>query len=123
MRETPRSLGLYFTLCSLFSLPGLLIFGASLAELTAHPDWTTFLITAIMLFNGIVGAYMLRVGLNLSWFLAKRPQLPLRVAKASILASLLTFNVIGVLLNSYTLINLKRLATEAQIEPEQRVLR
>lgn len=120
MRETPRSLGLYYVLCGLL---GLLYGALSVLACTQMPltGMSVYLLISGGLL-GLIGAAELWVGSSLARLLVERPHIPLRVAVAGMLLSLLRFNVLGVLLGVYIYYQLKRLAQEADVKQDSRIL-
>ena len=121
MKETPRSLGLYFALvgaCSTF-VSG---FGF-LASLERFDGSIVSIATSGFLgLSALLGLAYLYVGVKLKSLLASQPQQPLRLAIVGIVLSLLTFSIFGTLINIYIYYQLKRMATEAVEVIEQRTL-
>lgn len=121
MKETPRSLGLYFALVGVFStfVSG---FGF-LASLERFDDSIVSIATSGFLgLSALLGLAYLYVGVKLKSLLASQPQQPLRLAIVGIVLSLLTFSIFGTLINIYIYYQLKRMATEAVEVTEQRTL-
>jgi len=120
MRETPRSLGLYYILCGIM---GLLGGGVTLLSCTQMPvgGMMIFLVVTGGLYT-LVSAADLWIGANLTRLLAERPHIPLRFAVAGMLLSMIRFNLLGLLVGYYIYYQLKRLAKEADVKQEQRIL-
>lgn len=120
MRETPRSLGLYYILCGIMGVMGTAV--GMLGMLKMPMNGFGLFVTVTTGLYGLVSAADLWIGANLTRLLAERPHIPIRFAYAGIVLSLLRFNIIGVGLGIYILHQLKRLAKEADVKQEQRVL-
>ncbi len=120
MRETPRSLGLYYILCGIM---GVMTTAVGLLGILRMPLSGLNLFIAVTTgLYGLVSAADLWIGANLTRLLAERPHIPIRFAYAGIILSLLRLNLIGVGLGVYILHQLKRLAKEADVKQEQRIL-
>ena len=119
MRETPRSLRIYFILVGGITILSNLFTLATGFEtfLAAQPH----LILLIAL-SGIMGAAYLYVGAKLPTLLRDKPQLPTNFATAAIILSALGLSLAGVLVNIYILYQLKRMVKEAAPEMEGQVL-
>lgn len=121
MKETPRSLGLYFLLVGAIST-----FFNGFGFLASLEKFDGSLLSAVLIgflgLSALLGLAYLYVGAKLKTLLASRPQQPLRLAIAGIALSLLTFSIFGTLVNIYIYYQLKRMATEAVEVTEQRTL-
>lgn len=115
MRETPRSLRLYFFLVGLIAtLSCMVMMGIAGPEPGA--------LFVIFLLQGVWGVGYLYLALKLPVLLREKPQLPIRFAAAAIVFSCLSMNLLTIGLNVYILYQLRRLAKEAGPEMESQVL-
>ena len=121
MRETTRSLGAWFVLCGACSVLLGVFQMVGLARVFVNGPFQIYWL-GIYICSTLVSVAMVLVGVKLKWMLSTRPQLPLRLGKQSMVLSFLSLNWPGALFNFYILVQLRRLAREAQIVPEQRVL-
>ncbi len=117
MRETTRSLSLYFMLVG-----GLTVLGTGFVLTAALNNGTAGFFELVLLFQGLVGAAYLYVGAKLKTLLVEKPQLPMKLATLAIVLSCLGFNILGLLLNVYIYYQLKRMVREATPEMESQVL-
>ncbi len=117
MRETTRSLSLYFMLVGVFTVIGM---GFQLT--TALQAGSIGILHLFTFFQVLVGLAYLYVGAKLSSLLVERPQLPMKLAALAIVLSCLGLNIFGVLLNTYIYYQLKRMVREAPPEMESQVL-
>ena len=116
MRETPRSLRAYFLLVGILS-----VLGSVIAVRHAVTSGDGFII-GLYSVNSVMGLAYIYVGAKLVRLLCDKPQVPLQLATAAIFLSLLSFSILGMLLNIYIYYQLKRMAREATPEMESQVL-
>ena len=77
---------------------------------------------AFQAINVLMSFAYLYVGKNLLTLLRDKPQTTLKFALAAIVFSLMTLNILAVLLNFYIWYQLRRMAKEASPEMESQVL-
>jgi hypothetical protein len=125
MRETPRSLGLYFMLngglgaLSLLGSLGLFTLGTP-AAITLGLIYTVY---------GLISCVNFWIGWNLKKLLVDRPHIPIRFAAlAAVVGVLLGIAgrtigcLLGLAINLYIIAQLKRMAKEADIQQESQIL-
>lgn len=122
MKETPRSLALYFGLVGVFGLLGSV---ASLGGILASPQARSPLSMLVLLFlagGTVVNLAYFYCAIKMKELLATKPHLLLRLSTLGIAMSLLSFNPFTVAINIYIYYQLKRMASEATQVTEDRTL-
>ena len=122
MRETSRSLGLYFMLTGGLGMVGGGVGLFGFFGIGAHLNGVSVLMAIMLLVYLGISTANFYIGWNLKRLLVEKPQIPVRFTVISLILSAVTMSVFGFLLNFYIWYQLKRLAREADVKLEQQTL-